>query len=242
MLLDMLLSEVDPFDGSHRDPSVLCKVIFCGRITIIPDPQLPDPGAFSSFQDLLKAYVLAIYRAAADLTPMTEDYRQAELALLWKQWCSQPVIPKHCHCPCWLIPDGTVSSQDAESHSNYNLIKVPTLKVATLNSRSLIRLPALPPIFFFSLLADQIKWIAPLLCKVGVISTKGQPVICSHNVATSIEKINKHTAAGWPITIDSKHSLHKSDDMIPSVNQVQALAQRVLSELLAGTVGIDLLS
>lgn len=180
MLLDVLLSEVDPFDGSHRDPSVLCKVIFCGRITIIPDPQLPDPGAFSSFQDLLKAYVLAIYRAAADLTPMTEDYRQAELALLWKQWCSQPVIPKHCHCPCWLIPDGTVSSQDAESHSNYNLIKVPTLKVATLNSRSLIRLPALPPIFFSSLLADQIKWIAPLLRKVGVISTKGQPVICSH--------------------------------------------------------------
>lgn len=100
MLLDVLLSEVDPFDGSHRDPSVLCKVIFCGRITIIPDPQLPDPGAFSSFQDLLKAYVLAIYRAAAELTPMTEDYRQAELALLWKQWCSQPVIPKHCHCPC----------------------------------------------------------------------------------------------------------------------------------------------
>lgn len=95
MHLDVLLPEVDPSDGSPRDPSVLCKTIFCGQITIIPDPQLPDPGAFSSFQDLLKAYVLAIYRAAADLTPMTKHYRQAELALLWKQWCSQPVIPKH---------------------------------------------------------------------------------------------------------------------------------------------------
>ncbi|XP_026029422.1 uncharacterized protein LOC113025652 [Astatotilapia calliptera] len=73
-----------PNHVSLDDSSELRKESFCGNITRIPDPHLPDVGSFSGYQTLLEAYVRAVHGTAADSTPTAEDYRQAELALLRK--------------------------------------------------------------------------------------------------------------------------------------------------------------
>ena len=70
-------------DGSSfHEPVDLRKSSFCGNVSVTSAQSLPDPGGFSSYQELLEASIRACHGAATPTDPAAEDVRQAELALL----------------------------------------------------------------------------------------------------------------------------------------------------------------
>ena len=70
-------------DGSSfHEPADLRTSSFCGHVSVTSAQPLPDPGGFSSYQELLEASIRACHGAATPTDPAAEDVRQAELALL----------------------------------------------------------------------------------------------------------------------------------------------------------------